>query len=131
MRVGYLAIAVAGAAAAYLARDYHIAAMLLVGFAAGTILIGLLPPTGEGTLPDTLFAYAQFAPLAFLPAISWISWRDRRRILLVLAVLAWLLFLPLMLGEPPLGGALNRAADLVLGAWLAAFAWTFTDRRAR
>ena len=124
MRAGYVGIAIAGAGSAFLARRYGIAAALLGLFAAGALLIGLLPPTGEATLADTLFPYAQLAPLAFFPAIAWISWRARRRALRISAALAWLLFLPLVLGEPPLGGILNRAADLLMAAWLAAFAWT-------
>jgi hypothetical protein len=127
MRVGYVAIAIAGAAAAFVARRYRVAAALLAVFAAGALAIGLLPPTGEGTLADTVFGYAQLAPLAFLPAIAWLSWRERRPALLVLAVLAWLLFLPLVFGEPPFGGLLNRVADLVMAAWLTTFARPYQD----
>jgi hypothetical protein len=127
MQAGYVGIAVAGVAAAFLARRHPVAAGLLAAFATGALVIGLLPPTSDATLADTLFRYAQLAPLAFLTAIAWISWRERRRGLRVLAALAWLVFLPLVFGEPPLGGILNRLADLAVGAWLVTFAWTATD----
>ncbi len=126
MRAGYIGIALAGAGAAVLARRQRIAAMLFAAFAAGALLIGLLPPTGGSTLADAVFPYAQLAPLAFLPAIGWVSWRDRRTALRVLAVLVWLLFLPLVFGEPPAGGMLNRAADLAMAAWLATYATSAT-----
>ena len=122
MRAGYAAVAIAGGAAAYLVRSSRVSAILLAVFAVGAFLIGLMPPTGGKGLADELFPYLQFAPVAFLPAIAWISWRMRRRALVVLAALAWLLFLPLVGGEPPGGGLINRAADLTMGAWLATFA---------
>ena len=122
MRAGYAGIAIAGGAAAYLARSFRISAILLAVFAIGALLIGLMPPTGGTGLADELFPYLQLAPLAFFPAIAWISWRMRRRALVVLAALVWLLFLPLVVGEPPGGGIINRAADLAVGGWLATFA---------
>lgn len=85
-------------------------------------VIGLLPPGDKGTLADAVFPYAQLAPLALLPSVAWVSRNGRRRPLLALAALVWLLFLPLVLGDPPVGGLFNRLADLAIGAWLAAFA---------
>lgn len=128
MRLGYAGIAVAGWSAAFLARRYRAPAVLLAVFAAGALAIGVLPPTDTGGPADQVFPYLQIAPLAFLPAVAWISWRTRRRRLLALAVLTWLLFLPLMSGEPALGGIINRAADLAMGAWVGAFAGTERDR---
>jgi hypothetical membrane protein len=122
MRLGYVGVAFAGFAAAYLARSSRVSAILLAVFAIGALLIGILPPTGEMDLADAIFPYLQLAPLAFLPAIAWSSWRMRRRALVALAALVWLLFLPLVGGEPPGGGIVNRAADLAMGAWLATFA---------
>jgi hypothetical protein len=122
MRLGYVGVAMAGGAAAYLARPSRVSAVLLAAFAIAALLIGLLPPTGEMDLADEVFPYLQFAPLAFLVAIAWSSWRTRHRALIVLAALVWLLFLPLAVGEPPGGGIVNRAADLAMGAWLATFA---------
>ena len=115
MRAGYAAVAIAGGAAAYLVRSSRVSAILLAVFAVGAFLIGLMPPTGGKGPADELFPYLQFAPVAFFPAIAWISWRMRRRALVVLAALAWLLFLPLVSGEPPGGGLINRAADLAMG----------------
>lgn len=130
MQAGYVGIADAGGAAAFLARRHRVAAALLAAFAAGALAIGLMPPTGGTTLADAVFRFAQLAPLAFLPAIAWISWRERRRGLIVLAAITWALFLPLVAGEPPLGGLLNRVADLAMAAWLVAFAWRpEADRR--
>jgi hypothetical protein len=128
MRLGYAGIAVAGWSAAFLARRYRVPAVLLVLFAGGALTIGLLPPTDTGGPADQIFPYLQIAPLAFLPAIAWISWRTRRPWLLTLAALAWLLFLPLMSGQPVLGGIINRAADLVMGVWIGVFSWTERDR---
>jgi hypothetical protein len=122
MQAGYVGIAVAGAAAAVLAARRRVAAVLLALFALGALTIGLLPPTGGTTPADDLFPYLQLAPLAFLPAIAWISWRERHKGLVLVAAVTWVLFLPLVLGEPPIGGMLNRAADLAMGAWLIAFA---------
>jgi hypothetical protein len=59
---------------------------------------------------------------AFFPAVALVSWRSRYRSLQVIAVIAVVLFLPLVLGEPPLAGILNRAADVAMAAWLIAFA---------
>lgn len=129
MRLGYAGIAIGGWSAAFLARRYPIPAVLLAGFAAGALAIGVLPPTGAHTdgLADQVFPYLQTAPLAFLPAVAWISWRTRRRLLVALAALIWLLFLPLVTGDPATGGIINRAADLTMGAWIAAFAWSERD----
>lgn len=124
MRLGYAGMAVADWSAAFLAGRYRVAAVLLAVFGAGAMGIGLFPPTDTGSPADQVFPCLQFAPLAFFPAIAWISWRTRRRPLLVLAALAWLLFLPLVFGEPAVGGLLNGAADLAMGAWIGTFAWT-------
>ncbi len=122
MRAGYAGVAIAGGAAAYLARSSRVSAILLAVFAIGALLIGLMPPTGGAGLADELFPYLQFAPLVLLAAIAWISWRMRRQALVILAALVWLLFVPLVVGEPPGGGMINRAADLAMGGWLATFA---------
>jgi hypothetical protein len=127
MRAGYVAVAAAGAGAAWLARRYGLPALLLALFAAGALVIGLLPPTGGDTTADQVFPIAQLAPLAFFPAIAWISWRERRPPLLVLSALAIVLFLPLAFGEPPFGGLLNRAADLAMAGWLSWFARPYLD----
>ncbi len=127
MRLGYAGVAVAGWAAALLARRLRVAAALLAVFATGAFAIGLLPPTGRGDLADQVFPYLQVAPLAFLPAVAWISLRTGRRVLMALAALVWLLFVPLLVGEPALGGIINRAADLAMGIWLGVFAWTARD----
>lgn len=127
MQLGYVGIAAAGADTAFLARRYPFAAGLLAAFAVGACVIGLLPPGGEDTLADSVFPYAQLAPLAFLPAIAWISWNERGRRLRVLATLVWLLFLPLVLGDPAAGGILNRVADVAIGACVAAFALIARD----
>lgn len=124
MRLGYLGAATAGGAVCFLARRFRVSALLLAVFAGGALGLGLLPPTDQGGLADEAFPYLQLAPLAFFPAIARISWRTRRRPLLALTVLAWVLFLPLVFGEPPAGGLVNRAADLAMGAWIAAFALT-------
>lgn len=122
MRFGYLGAAIAAGAASVLARPFRVSALLLAVFAVGAFGLGLLPPTGADSLADHVFPYLQLSPLAYFPAIDSISWRTRRRPLLALAFLAWTLFLPLVIGEPPIGGLINRAADLVMGAWIAAFA---------
>lgn len=127
MRAGYVGAATAGAAAAWLARRHGLPALLLVLFAAGTLVIGLLPPTGGDTIAERVFPIAQLAPLAFLPASAWIARRERRLPLLVLSALAIVLFLPLASGEPPFGGLLNRAADLVMAGWLSWFARPYLD----
>jgi hypothetical protein len=124
MRLGYVGVAIAAWSAAFLTARYRAAAVLLALFATGAFAIGLLPPTDTGGLSDQVFPYLQGAPLAFLPAIAWISWRTRRGWLGVLAVVAWLLFLPLAFGEPMNGGILNRGADLTMGFWLGALAVT-------
>jgi len=127
MQAGYAGAAVAGLGAALLARRRRVAAVLLALFGIGAFAIGVLPPTSSeasgGTLADQLFPYFQLAPLALFPAMVWISWRERRRSLVVFATIAVLLFLPL-LGHPPAGGLLNRVADLAIAAWLIAFALT-------
>jgi hypothetical protein len=131
MRVGYAAAAVAGAGAALLARPRYLPAALLAVFGIGALAIGILPPTSSeangGTLADHLFPYLQLAPLALIPAMVWISWRERKRSLVAFATVAVLLFLPL-LGQPPASGLLNRAADLAIATWLAAFALTRRQR---
>ena len=127
MRLGYAGVAVAGWAAALLARRLRVAAALLAVFATGAFAIGLLPRTGRGDLADQVFPYLQVAPLAFLPAVAWISLRTGRRVLMALAALVWLLFVPLLVGEPALGGIINRAADLAMGIWLGVFPWTARD----
>jgi len=127
MQAGYVGVALAGAGSAALAKRYRIPSALLVLFATGALVIGVLPPTGEEMLGDAVFPYAQLAPLALFPATAWISWRERRRGLLVPAVLLWLLFLPLVLGDPPGAGILNRAGDLAMAAWLAVFATSNTS----
>ena len=124
MRVGYAGVAVAGWSAALLASRYRAAALLLAVFATGAFAIGLLPPNGAGGLADQVFPYLQTAPLAFFPAIAWISWKTRRGWLGILAALALLLFLPLVFGELAHGGIINRGADLAMGLWLGAFAWS-------
>ncbi len=124
MRLGYAGIAVAAGAASYLARRFRVSSVLLAVFAVGALGIGIMPPTGGDGLADQVFPYLQYAPLAFFPAIARISWRVRRRPLPALAVLSWALFLPLVIGDPPGSGLLNRAADLALGAWIAAYAVT-------
>jgi hypothetical protein len=130
MRFGYVAIAFAGAAAAWLARRHGAPALLLAAFATGAIVIGLLPPTGGDTIADRVFPIAQLAPLAFFPAIALISWRERRPALMVLTALVIVLFLPLAFGEPPFGGLLNRAADLAMAGWLSWFARPLLDVQA-
>lgn len=122
MRLGYLGAAAGGAGAAFLARPLRVPAVLLGVFATGALGLALLPPTGAGGLADEVFPYLQVAPLALLPAIALIARRHGRRHLRVLAVLAWVLFLPLVIGDPPGSGLINRAADLAMAAWLAAFA---------
>lgn len=129
MRLGYAGLALAGWSAAFLAVRYRVAALLLVVFAIGALCIGLLPPRNSGGLADQVFPYLQTAPLAFLPAITWISWRTRRGWLAAFAALALVLFLPLTSGEPAHGGLINRGADLAMGLWLVAFAWTERDAR--
>lgn len=127
MRAGYVAAAVAGSAAAWLARRHGLPALLLAAFAVGALVIGLLPPTGGDTIADRVFPIARLAPLAFLPAIAWISWRERRPALLVLTTLTVALFLPLVFGDLPFGGLLNRAADLSMAGWLSWFARPYLD----
>jgi len=121
MRAGYLGIAGAGAGAAILVSRQRIAASLLLVFAVGALVIGLLPP-GSGALADAVFPVAQLAPLALLPAMVLVSLDRRDPALRWLAVLTVGLFFPLVLGEPPAGGLINRAADLAMGAWLGALA---------
>lgn len=127
MRAGYAGVAVAGLAAALLARRRPVAAVLLAVFGLGALAIGILPPTSSeasgSTTADRLFPYLQLAPLALFPALVWISWRERTRSLVVLGAIAVLLFLPL-LGHPPASGLINRFADLAMGAWLIAYART-------
>jgi len=129
MRGGYLGAAIAGLAAALLTRRRPVASGLLALFGLGALAIAILPPSSSeasgGTVADSLFPVLQLAPLAFFPAIAWVSWSERRSSLIVLAVTAWLLFLPL-LGHPPNAGLLNRAADLAMAAWLIAFAATWS-----
>ena len=127
MRLGYAGVGVAGWAAAFLARRYRVASALLAVFATCALAIGLLPPSGRGDFADQVFPYLQVAPLAFLPAVASISLRIRRRVLVALAAAAWLLFAPLVLGQPALGGIINRAADLAIGIWIGVFAWTARD----
>jgi hypothetical protein len=131
MRLGYVGFAIAGWSAAFLAARYRAPALLLTVFGVGTLCIGLLPPTDTGGLADQVFPFLQLAPLAFFPAVAWISWRTRRKMVLVLAALAWLLFLPLVFGEPAHGGIINRAADLAMGAWIGVFALTERHRVSR
>jgi hypothetical protein len=121
---------VAGAGAAWLARRHGLPALLLALFAAGALVIGLLPPTDGDTLADRVFPIAQLAPLAFFPASAWISWRERRPPLVVLSALAFVLFLPLAFGEPPFGGLLNRVADIAIAGWLSLFARPYLDEGA-
>lgn len=126
MQAGYAGVAIAGLGAAFLARRRPVAAVLLALFGIGALALAILPPTGSqangGTFADSLFPYFQLAPLAFFPAIAWITWRERGRLLIATAAIAWLLFLPLVSGEPPSAGLLNRGADLAMAAWLVAFA---------
>jgi hypothetical protein len=127
MRAGYAGAAIAGLGAAFLARRRPVAAAFLALFGIGALAIGILPPTdsgaSRGTPADRPFGFLQLAPLAFLPAIAWISWQERRRSLRALAAITWILFLPL-LAHPPGAGLINRAADLAMAAWLVAFAVT-------
>jgi hypothetical protein len=118
IRIGYTGLASAAAGLAFLVRAQRLPALLFGLFAVGAVLIGLLPPTGEDSLGDRLFPYAQLAPLAFFPAALWVSWREHRLDLRAMGVLALLLFLPLAIGEPPFGGMLNRSADMAMAAWL-------------
>ncbi len=128
MRLGYVGVGVAGWAAAFLARRYRVSSALLAVFATGALAIGVLPPSGRGGFADVVFPYLQVAPLAFLVAVASISLRARRRVLVAFAAVAWILFVPLVVGGPALGGIINRAADLAIGIWIGVFAWTVRDR---